>query len=109
MKSKANLRSKTCGEPCRTIERVGTGGSSDQVNTGMSLEATGNRKKSTMFGIAFCTLLFALCVSVEAQQPRKVLRIGYLDPSNASATAAPDIEVRFHGRPPGAAPLGEFL
>jgi putative ABC transport system substrate-binding protein len=54
----------------------------------MSLEATGNRKKSTIFGIAFCTLLFALCVSLEAQQPRKVLRIGYLDPSNASATAA---------------------
>ena len=31
-------------------------------------------------------LLFALCSVVEVQQPEKVFRIGYLDPSSASAT-----------------------
>ena len=35
-----------------------------------------------------CTMLFALCLSVEAQQPEKVHRIGYLssfDPASESA------------------------
>ena len=26
----------------------------------------------------FCTMLFALCVPAEAQQPKKIYRIGYL-------------------------------
>jgi putative tryptophan/tyrosine transport system substrate-binding protein len=38
--------------------------------------------------LALGALLFALCVSVEAQQTGKVFRIGYLDPSNASSNAA---------------------
>src|SRR5437879_1272753 len=44
---------------------------------------------------AFClvlrTLLFALCSTVEAQQPKKVSRIGYL--SSGSPSTNPD----FHG------------
>jgi putative tryptophan/tyrosine transport system substrate-binding protein len=32
-------------------------------------------------------MLFALCFSAEAQQPPKVARIGYLDPSTASGSA----------------------
>jgi hypothetical protein len=31
-----------------------------------------------VIGIAFSALLFALCFSAEAQQPKKVPRIGYL-------------------------------
>ena len=30
------------------------------------------------FGLTVCAMLFALCVFAEAQQPRKVPRIGYL-------------------------------
>ena len=43
-----------------------------------------NRK---IFCLALCALLFALCVSAEAQQPKKVPRIGYLssvDPASES-------------------------
>ena len=35
-----------------------------------------------------CAMLFALCFPAEAQQPGKVVRIGYLDLSTASASAA---------------------
>jgi putative tryptophan/tyrosine transport system substrate-binding protein len=41
-----------------------------------------------LFGIALCAMLFALCVSAEAQQPKKFPRIGYLlggDPTSESA------------------------
>jgi ABC-type uncharacterized transport system substrate-binding protein len=38
-------------------------------------------------GLALCTLLFALCLPAQAQQPRKVLRIGFLDVSTASGSA----------------------
>jgi putative tryptophan/tyrosine transport system substrate-binding protein len=37
--------------------------------------------------LALCTLLFALCLPAQAQQPRKVLRIGFLDASTASGSA----------------------
>ena len=36
---------------------------------------------------ALCSLLLALCSSVEAQQPGKVFRIGFLDSSTASGSA----------------------
>lgn len=36
---------------------------------------------------ALCALLFALCLSAEAQQPNKVHRIGYLSPGSASGSA----------------------
>jgi putative ABC transport system substrate-binding protein len=39
-------------------------------------------------GLTLSALLFALCVPVHAQQPGKVARIGFLDPSNASGSAA---------------------
>src|SRR5512144_970814 len=39
---------------------------------------------------ALCAMLFALCVSAEAQQPAKVYRIGYL--SGGLASSSPDIE-----------------
>jgi putative tryptophan/tyrosine transport system substrate-binding protein len=37
--------------------------------------------------LALCSLLFAPCSSADAQQPSKVLRIGFLDPSTASGNA----------------------
>jgi putative ABC transport system substrate-binding protein len=43
------------------------------------------RKK--FFGLALCAMLFALSSSVEAQQPGKIFRIGFLDNSTASSVA----------------------
>ena len=43
-----------------------------------------------IFYVALCAMLFALCSSAEAQQPKKVPRIGYLssgDPATESARA----------------------
>src|SRR5262245_65138772 len=34
--------------------------------------------KKTFVGLTLCAMLFALCFPVEAQQPTKVFRIGYL-------------------------------
>jgi putative ABC transport system substrate-binding protein len=57
------------------------------VKTGIRHEATGNSK---VFGYALSAMLFALSFTAEAQQPRKVPRIGYLsnsDPAIASSWA----------------------
>jgi putative tryptophan/tyrosine transport system substrate-binding protein len=40
----------------------------------------------SIFAFALIALLFALRVSAHAQQPGKIFRIGYLDPSNASSS-----------------------
>jgi ABC-type uncharacterized transport system substrate-binding protein len=45
---------------------------------------TGNSKKTKIVGFALSAMLFVLCLSVEAQQPTKVPRIGYLDSGSAS-------------------------
>jgi putative ABC transport system substrate-binding protein len=41
----------------------------------------------SVFCFALCAVLFALCVSAEAQQPSKMPRIGYLTASSLSAVA----------------------
>ena len=41
----------------------------------------------SIFWFALCAMLIALCGSVEAQQPKKVPRIGFLDNSTASGSA----------------------
>jgi putative tryptophan/tyrosine transport system substrate-binding protein len=41
----------------------------------------------SVFCFSLCAVLFALCVSAEAQQSGKVARIGFLDPSTASGMA----------------------
>jgi len=41
----------------------------------------------SMFCFALSAMLFALCFSADAQQPGKIARIGYLDPSTASSSA----------------------
>jgi putative tryptophan/tyrosine transport system substrate-binding protein len=43
------------------------------------------RKK--FFGLALCAMLLALCGSVEAQQPGRISRIGFLERSTASGSA----------------------
>jgi putative ABC transport system substrate-binding protein len=48
------------------------------MKVGMRHEATGNSKKVKVIGVALCAMLFALCLSAEAQQPKKVPRIGFL-------------------------------
>jgi len=42
--------------------------------------------KRTIFGLAGGAILIAFCFSVVAQQAGKIYRVGYLDPSTASAT-----------------------
>ena len=44
------------------------------------IEAEKKDMKKKIFFLTFCAMLFALCSSVEAQQPKKVPRIGYLMP-----------------------------
>jgi ABC-type uncharacterized transport system substrate-binding protein len=58
------------------------------MKTGNRREATGSCKKANVFGLALCAMLFVLCSSVEAQQPVKVPRIGFLGASSASVLAA---------------------
>ena len=40
-----------------------------------------------IFSCALCAMLFALCVSAQAQQSGKIFRIGFLDPSTAAGSA----------------------
>ena len=55
----------------------------------MRHEATGNSKKAKVIGFALCAMLFALCVSAEAQQPGKVpARVGVLSTGTRSTLAA---------------------
>jgi putative tryptophan/tyrosine transport system substrate-binding protein len=51
----------------------------------VSREAEGVRKtmKKNIFGFTLCAMLFALCVPVQAQQAKKVPRIGYLSARGA--------------------------
>ena len=45
--------------------------------------------------LALCALLFALCVSAKAQQPKKVPRIGYLSGRDAASDFARSEAIRF--------------
>src|SRR5262245_49550766 len=49
-------------------------------------KAIGNSRKTELLGFALCVVVFALSSSVEAQQPKKIPRIGFL----ASFGAGPD-------------------
>ena len=48
---------------------------------------TGDSEKASVFGLALCAMLFALCLPAEAQQTGKIFRMGFLDPSTASGSA----------------------
>jgi ABC-type uncharacterized transport system substrate-binding protein len=48
------------------------------MTIGSRQQALGNSKTQKLLPYALCAMLFALCFSAEAQQPKKVPRIGYL-------------------------------
>jgi ABC-type uncharacterized transport system substrate-binding protein len=52
--------------------------------------------KTNIMGLALCALLFALCLSAEAQQPGKVPRIGFLG-AIALSTMSARVEAFRHG------------
>jgi ABC-type uncharacterized transport system substrate-binding protein len=54
----------------------------------VTLRAATNSKRASVFALAICALLFALCGSTSAQQPKKVPRIGYLVISSFSGSAS---------------------
>jgi ABC-type uncharacterized transport system substrate-binding protein len=65
------------------------------VNTG-NRQRTAGRTKAKAWGFALCAMLFALCSSARAQQPKKIPTIGYLAVSTAS-THAPRIDALRQG------------
>jgi len=55
-----------------------------------------NTIKEIFFSLSLCAVLFALCDSADAQQPKKIPQIGYLSPfSSASESNKPILEA-FH-------------
>src|SRR5215475_4255857 len=58
------------------------------MKTGNRHEAIDNTKIAKVSGLALGAMLFALCSSAEAQQTGKIFRIGFLDISTASGSAA---------------------
>src|SRR5215471_2671372 len=57
------------------------------MKTGTRQQEGGNSAIAKVVGFTLCAMLFALCGSVNAQQPGKIFRIGYLDLSTASGSA----------------------
>jgi hypothetical protein len=53
------------------------------VRIGNRQQAVGNSKQPKRVAYALCAMLFALCSPVQAQQPGKTFRIGFLDSSSA--------------------------
>jgi hypothetical protein len=43
--------------------------------------------RKNVIGLTLCAMLFALCMAAEAQQPKKVHRIGYLVGPSTAASA----------------------
>jgi len=52
------------------------------------VERAGKNMSRKITVLTLCAMLLALCGSVDAQQPGKIFRIGYLDPSTVSGSAA---------------------
>jgi putative tryptophan/tyrosine transport system substrate-binding protein len=50
--------------------------------------------RKIVFHLALCAMLFALCPSAEAQQPKKVWRIGYLSSSDPAAESSRSEPIR---------------
>ena len=57
------------------------------MKTGVRHEAMGKSTIAKVFGFALCTIVLALCIPAQAQQPAKIPRIGYLDGGFASTNA----------------------
>ncbi len=55
------------------------------MTLGNGQQALGNSKKPKLAPYALCALLFALCFPAEAQQPKRIPRIGYISGRDASS------------------------
>jgi putative tryptophan/tyrosine transport system substrate-binding protein len=67
------------------------------VNTGMRHEATGTSRKSKILGVALAALLSAFVFPVNAQQPAKIPRIGFVSGTGNPKTPGPLIEALQQG------------
>jgi len=63
-------------------------GSSDECR----VERAEKNMKRKITGLPLCAILFALCVSAQAQQPNKVPRIGFITGSGEANDPGPNIE-----------------
>ena len=68
-------------------------------------QATGNSRQNKV-GFALCALLCALCVPAQAQQPSKIVRIGYLTSFGASTSSPAQRQLAAFRR--GLSDLGYF-
>jgi putative ABC transport system substrate-binding protein len=57
------------------------------MKTGLRHEATGNIRRTSGFSFALCAVLLATCVAAQAQQPKRVPRIGFLWSLSPSSVA----------------------
>src|SRR5262249_28783692 len=84
------LEGSEANRPHDSAERTGESGQSHQVKRGASeecrVERAGKNMKRKITVLALCAMLFALCFSAQAQQPKKIARIGILSPFSASDT-----------------------
>jgi hypothetical protein len=44
--------------------------------------------RKNVFPLTLCAMLFALCLSASAQQPKKIPRLGYISPLNSTTESA---------------------
>jgi putative tryptophan/tyrosine transport system substrate-binding protein len=58
------------------------------------VERAGKNMKRKITVITLCAMLFALCLSAEAQQPKKVPRLGYLSPRDAATESTRSEAIR---------------
>jgi ABC-type uncharacterized transport system substrate-binding protein len=65
------------------------------MKIGARQEAVGNSsRKTSVFSFVFCATLFALCVSIDAQQTKKISRIGYLSAYDAESESTRSAGIR---------------
>ena len=62
------------------------------MKTGTKHKSTANNKKAKVFCFALCAMLFALSLPVEAQQPTKIPRIGYVSGTGDHKTPGLQVE-----------------
>ena len=64
------------------------------MKIGKRQQALGNRKTAGLFGFVLCVIFFALSFPAEAQQPKKIPRIGYLTGGVAATETARSEQTR---------------
>jgi hypothetical protein len=68
-----------------SAKRASARGQGDQMKV---VSPQWSAARESVFSLTFGVVLFALCISAEAQQPRKVSRIGILVGGSASSDSA---------------------